>query len=241
MRPMSKYFISLYFLFCLCFASFGQVPIQETSTDSVKFTEKYGLRLGGDLSKLLKSFMDDNYSGFEVNGDYRLTKNIYVASEIGFEEYTTINSYLNSTASGSYLKGGFDYNMYANWFGMENMIFAGFRVGVSSFKQILTSYTVYQTDQSWPSSTINPGTEFSGLNALWGELLIGIKAELFTNFYIGANVQLKGRASEKEPENFENIYIPGFGRTYDSGSFGINFGYNVSYLIPIYKKNNKSK
>ena len=70
MRPMSKYFISLYFLFCLCFASFGQVPIQETSTDSVKFTEKYGLRLGGDLSKLLKSFMDDNYSGFEINGDY---------------------------------------------------------------------------------------------------------------------------------------------------------------------------
>ena len=36
--------------------------------------------------------------------------------------------------------------------------------------------------------------------------------------------------------NFETIYIPGFGRTYDSGRFGMGFGYNISYLIPLYKK-----
>jgi hypothetical protein len=205
-------------------------------SDSIKYVQKYGLRLGGDLSKLVRTFIDDDYSGFELNGDYRLTKNLYAAAEIGFEENTTANNNLNSTANGSYFKGGIDYNMYKNWFGMENMIYAGFRVGAASFKQTLNSYTIYQTNQSWPLTTVNSSQEFSGLNAIWGELIIGIKAEVFHNIYLGLNAQLKGRITEKEPNNFENIFIPGFGRTYDSGKFGIGFGYNISYLIPLYKK-----
>jgi hypothetical protein len=36
-------------------------------------------------------------------------------------------------------------------------------------------------------------------------------------------------------ENFENLYIPGFNRTYD-GDFGVGFNYTVSYFIPIYKR-----
>ena len=50
---------------------------------------------------------------------------------------------------------------------------------------------------------------------------------------------LERRVFETEPENFENLYIPGFGRTFDSGNFGVGFGYNVSYLIPLYKKTKK--
>jgi len=53
---------------------------------------------------------------------------------------------------------------------------------------------------------------------------------------VGLNVQIKGRLSETQPDNFENIYIPGFGRTFDSGNFGLGFGYSVSYLIPLFKK-----
>jgi len=232
---MLRYSISTLFIMLVCSVALAQEET-ETLTDPIKYVEKYGLRLGGDVSKLVRSFIDDDYSGFEINGDYRLTKNLYVAGEIGFEEFTTTNDFLNSTANGSYFKGGIDYNMYKNWFGMENMIYTGLRVGATTFKQTVNSYTIYQTNQSWPLTTVNTGQEFSGLNAIWGELLIGIKAEVLNNIYFGINAQLKGRVTEKEPNNFENIYIPGFGRTYDSGSFGIGFGYNISYLIPLYKK-----
>jgi len=231
---MLKYSIStilILLMFNTALAQNDSIP-----SDSTKFAQKYGLRLGGDVSKLVRTFIDDDYTGFEINGDYRLTKNLYVAGEIGFEENTTSNNFLNSTANGSYFKGGVDYNMYQNWFGMENMIYAGFRVGAASFKQTLNSYTIYQTNQSWPPSTVTSGQEFSGLSAVWGELIIGIKAEVLNNIFVGINAQLKGRITEKEPDNFENIYIPGFGRTYDSGSFGIGFGYNISYLIPLFKK-----
>jgi hypothetical protein len=234
LQLMLKYSIStllILLMFNTTLAQNDSIP-----SDSTKFAQKYGLRLGGDISKLVRTFIEDDYTGFEINGDYRLTKNLYVAGEIGFEENTTANSFLNSTANGSYFKGGVDFNMYENWFGMENMIYAGFRVGASSFKQTINSYTIYQTNQSWPPSTVTSGQEFSGLSAIWGELIIGIKAEVLNNIFVGINAQLKGRITEKEPDNFENIYIPGFGRTYDSGSFGIGFGYNISYLIPLFKK-----
>ena len=45
--------------------------------------------------------------------------------------------------------------------------------------------------------------------------------------------------SQDQPSGFENLYVPGFNRTYDSGRFGIGFGYTLSYLIPIYKKDKK--
>ena len=54
-------------------------------------------------------------------------------------------------------------------------------------------------------------------------------------------MQLKARISEKSPDNFENLYIPGFGRTYDSSKVGTGFSYSISYLLPIYKKDRVKK
>jgi len=110
------------------------------------------------------------------------------------------------------------------------------RVSASAFSQTINSHTVFNTNQDFPQTTVTDAVNINGLTAIWAELILGIKAEVFNNLYVGLNVQFKGRVSETELDNFENIYIPGFGRTYDSGSFGIGFGYNVSYLIPLYKK-----
>jgi hypothetical protein len=209
------------------------------AVDSIQYKKKFGLRLGGDLSKIVRTLIDEDYTGFEINADYRYSRNLFIAGELGTEEKTTSTDFLNSTASGTYIKAGIDYNMYKNWLNMENMIYGGLRAAFGSFKQTINSYTIYDTNQVWqPATTIIDSREITGLNAIWAELIFGIKAEVLNNVYVGLNVQLKGRISETEPGNFENIYIPGFGRTYDSGRFGVGFGYNVSYLIPFYKKGN---
>jgi hypothetical protein len=234
---MLKYIISTA-LCCLSFLTIAQND--SIPQDSLKHKQKYGLRLGVDLSKLARTAFQDDYTGFEINGDYRLTKNLYIAGEFGNEEKTTSTDFLNSTAKGTYFKAGIDYNMYQNWLDMDNMLYAGFRVGASTFSQTINSYTIYDTNAegAWGQTTVTDPLEFSGLSAIWGELIFGIKAQTLNNLYVGLNVQLKGRITEQEPDNFENIYIPGFDRTYDSGSFGIAFGYNISYLIPLYKKAN---
>ncbi|WP_460218691.1 DUF6048 family protein [Psychroserpens sp. MEBiC05023] len=212
----------------------------ETSSDTLVYKQKYGIRLGADIGKLIRMAVDEDYTGFEIIGDYRLTKKLYLAGELGTEERRIANDFLDITAKGSYFKAGIDYNTYTNWLDMQNMIYTGFRIGVSSFSQTINSFTVYNTNQYWNEpATETPNEEFKGLSGIWAELIIGFKAELLPNLYGGLNVQIKSMVSQDQPVGYENLYVPGFNRTYDSGRFGIGFGYTVSYSIPIYKKDKK--
>lgn len=256
MKHMSKYFSSI----CLLFAVF-LVQAQEIATDTIKKEikqekpktttkvvaetipdsvpvrkDRYGLRVGVDLYKLTRGLYDKDYKGVEFVGDFRLTKKYYLAVELGFEDKTTDDDRLNSTATGTYIKGGFDYNTYQNWLDMENIISIGLRGGFSTFSQQLNHYKIYNANPYWGEiPPISDGTKYTGLTAAWTEVVLGLKAKVFNNVFVGFSVQLKMLLANKEPDNFENLYIPGFNRTYD-GSFGVGFNYTVSYFIPLYKK-----
>ena len=222
----------------LCFSIIGNE--QKKDTTKVVYPERYGLRVGVDLHRLTKSFYDDNYKGLEVVADYRLTRRYYIAGEIGNEEKTVDDDRLNFTTKGTYFKVGFDYNSFENWLDMENMIYVGMRYGVSSFSQTRNSYKIYDSTNYYGETIITSGEKFSGLNASWIEVIGGVKAELFNNLYLGFSLRLNYLVSNKRPENFDNLYIPGFNRTYD-GKFGAGLNYTISYFIPIYKKNKEVK
>ncbi|MFD2552291.1 DUF6048 family protein [Bizionia sediminis] len=242
-QPTLTFFIKSCLLGLLCcsgsFAQNDSIPVGNGTAAKTVQKEKYGLRVGADASKLLRSVVDDAYTGFEIQGDFRFTKKWYVAGEFGYEEKQTTNDYLNTTASGTYIKLGADYNAYENWYGMSNLIYGGFRVGASNFSQELNSFSVYSENQYWaPQFTSSNSTTYSGLNAVWAEFIAGLKVEVLNNLYLGLNIQFKYIITQKEAENLENIYIPGYNKTYDSGSFGFGYGYTISYLIPIFKKAN---
>lgn len=234
-------FITKLIIILWCGFGFSQNEEQQskTPTDSVKHKQKYGLRVGLDISKPIRSVFDDDYSGLEIMGDYRLTKRWYLAAELGNETKKTNTNILKNTTKGSYIKAGADYNLYKNWYGMENMIYTGLRVGFSAFSQTREGFTSYTSSQYWGDEgqfTNNTPEKFDGLSAIWAEVQLGIKVEIFNNLYVGLNTQLKYLASQDQPTNFENLYIPGYNRTYDSSKFGFGYGYNISYLIPLYKK-----
>lgn len=200
-------------------------------------TQYYGLRVGVDLSKPIRTFIDDNYNGLEIVGDFRISNRYYIAAELGNESLTVTEfPNIDVTSSGSYIKAGFNYNAYRNWFGMNNLIYAGVRAGFSTFTQDLDSFTVSTSNTFFEPDIRTETIEFDGLNAVWLEFQLGIQAELFNNLYLGLNVQLKNRITETSPDGFENIYIPGFGQTTDTTDFGVGYGYTISYLIPIFKR-----
>jgi hypothetical protein len=201
----------------------------------VLFSHRYGLRVGLDLHRLSKSFYDNDYKGLEIVGDYRVSKKFYIAGELGNEDKTVDDDRFNFTTKGTYFKVGFDYNAYENWLDMENMIYAGMRYGVSSFSQTLNTYTIYDPTNYYGENTVVSGEKFNGLTASWLEVVGGIKAKIVNNFYLGFSVRLNYLVSNKKPDTFDNLYIPGFNRTYD-GKFGAGFNYTLSYMIPIYKK-----
>ena len=205
--------------------------------------ERYGLRLGVDLFKLTRSFYETDYRGLELVGDYRLTRWHYLAAEIGNENKTVDDDQVNFTTKGTYIKVGFDFNSFQNWGNMENIVSVGLRYGVSSFSQTLNSYQVYNPNPYFGESPVIIPTEnnkFDGLSAQWIEVVAGMKAEVFNNVFVGFSFRLNRLISQKIPNNFENLYIPGFNRTYN-GSFGVGFNYTVSYFIPLYKATVKAK
>lgn len=233
---MKHILLSFISLFCASSMMIAQ-ETQDSTKDSISVkTEKYGIRFGGDLSKLIRTAFESGYSGFEIVGDLRFSKRFYAAAEIGFEDREWDKDGIKATANGSYIKLGADFNAYRNWIGMNNAIFAGLRYGFASFSQELTEYTIYTTDTTFPAETRTDPKEFSGLNASWAEFILGVKTEIYKNLYLSINVQLKYMLSEKQPDNFDNLIVPGYNKTNDYSEFGVGYGYTLTYLIPILKR-----
>ena len=71
------YGISLCLALLFSFTAQGQDEEIETTKekDSTSIKRKYGLRIGADASKLVRTFIDDDYTGFELVADYRITQN----------------------------------------------------------------------------------------------------------------------------------------------------------------------
>ena len=230
---MYRYFSSLLILLFLGVSVNAQ---QTPAQDSINYQEKYGIRVGVDISKPIRTLLDDNYSGIELVGDYRVYKNFYISSELGTEKITFEGDNIETYTNGSYIKVGGDYNAYENWLEMQNAIFVGVRYGFATFSQTLDQYQIYTSSDYFGPDIREDNTETTGLTASWAEVMIGIKVEVLNNLYLSVNVQLKRRIGQNSPSNFDNLAIPGFGRTYDSGEFGAGFGYTISYLIPFYKK-----
>ena len=118
----------------------------------------------------------------EILADYRVSKRFFIATEIGYEDETTQEDYTNSTAKGSYIRLGFNYNAYENWLDMNNEIFVGYRYGFSVFDQTLNSYTPNISSTYFPANTFTPNTA-TNLNAHWSELMVGVKAETFKKLW----------------------------------------------------------
>jgi len=225
------FFISLLFSVC----SLSAQEEVEKELDTLKEKEIFGIRFGVDISKPIISLFKDDSKGYEIVADARVYKNIYAAIEFGHDNVTTIEDYLNCTTEGTYVKFGGNYNAYENWKGMTNEIYVGLRYGLSFFNQTLNSYTPNVYGTYFIPDTVEPNTEYTDLNAQWIEFVLGIRAETFKNFYMGFSLSFKAITSQKQPDNFQNLYIPGFYKV-SLNNLGFGFNYSLTYLIPYRKK-----
>ncbi|WP_231374001.1 DUF6048 family protein [Aureivirga marina] len=222
-------------LFLLSFTAFSQEENSNSKSDTLDIEQKYGIRVGLDISKPIITMFNADKKGLQVVADYRIRPNLYIAGEFGYDDHTREEDYLNFTTKGFYGTIGLNYNVYENWLDMNNEIFFGFRYGYARFSQTLNSYTVYQFGEYFPEETVTNPIEFDNLDAHWGALVAGIKVETFNNLFLGASVSVEKLFSSKQPENFRNLFIPGFERVYANDT-GITFNYTISYVIPFYKK-----
>ena len=229
--PMLKSIINS-LLLLMTFIGYGQDSIQ-------KYPERYSLRFGIDMSKPIRSVVEDQYKGLELTADYRLMYNLYLAGEVGIEDKRVVSESLDFMTSGEYLKLGLDINLFRNWQGMENQLLTGFRLGTSTHKYQLNGYAIRQLNHFWEEElykSLKTPIEYNNLSAFWFELLVGVKAELLTNLYMGISVRMNYLISDKEVDNFDNLYVPGFHRVSDISPWGAGLNYTIMYQFPFYKK-----
>jgi len=193
------------------------------------------LRLGVDLFKPIKTNFEDNFQGIEIVGDLKINRRIFIAAELGSEKKTQQTEQINFTTNGSYIKLGVDYNFFNNWKGMDNSIYLGLRYGRSIHSHNVNNYLVYITHHYWDNTKIINGNgigERKNLSSGWVEFVFGIKTELILNFYLGISLRLNRILSQNQPDNFGNLYVPGFNKVTDGNNFGAGFNYTLTYSFP---------
>ena len=196
------------------------------------------IRLGFDLLKPILSSSEGDNLNYEIVGDLQLTENIYLAGEYGLVDKVIEDENINFNSTGSFLRIGFDYNMFENWIGMDNSIYIGLRYGTSNFSSKILDYNVRNKDSYFSNLVTNEfqTIEYSNLSGNWIELLLGIKVETFKNVYLGLSLRLNKLLSDKKPDNFGNLFIPGFNKVTDENTFGSGFNYTLTYSIPLKKR-----
>ena len=228
---MLKY-ITCYLLFFVVYFGYAQDSI-------TKYKERYSIRFGIDMSKPIRSMIENDYKGLELTADYRITKKLYLAAEVGMEDKRVVSETLDFQTSGEYIKLGVDFNLFNNWKGMENMLLTGFRFGISTHSQQLNGYAVRQLDHLWAEDlykSLDQPLLFDDLNATWIEIIAGVKTELLNNLYMGISVRMNYLMNDKEVTNFSNLYIPGYHRGSEGSPWGVGLNYTIMYQFPLYRK-----
>ena len=207
----------------------------QSESDTIYVKNKYGIRAGIDLSKQIR-MLTEEYSGLSLYGDIKIKERLFIVAELGNEQKTIETENINSKLSGSYIKTGFNYNLYNNLPGLNNEIYVGLRYSQSLFKNELIDYSIYNKDRFWNDQRILEYKEFDNLKSSWIEFVVGFNSEIKNNLFMGLSLRLNRMLKQDIPENFTNLFIPGFNKVTENNNFGTGITYSIIYQIPIIKK-----
>ena len=230
MMRISRYIISFVVLLSVLRMQYTPAMCNEQDTTRIYINPMKGIRIGVDFSKFLYPFIYNwERTGFEATADMHIKKNLFGAVEAGWL-YINLNrtDYLYKQY-GFYGKFGIDYNLLKQKVpGSNDILYGGVRYGFSTFNQQAEQITI--TSHYWQDAT-GQTIPLTFMTSHWLEFLLGVKAEVLKNFYVGMSFRLKFRVI-KPKDDFSTPYmIPGYGNGNASTAIGINYclSYNLHF------------
>ena len=226
---LRTFLIKTLFSLCLLLLTsllYAQSEADSVATDTVrnKFVPT-GIRLGFDAVNVAKSRFQDNYNGWEFEGDIDFNR-YYLTLEYG---HWGRNLVADSTATyandGNYWRVGIDVNFLTRD-PDRNVFFLGARYGRSMFSE---SMTVVASDALW--GDVSDSFYHSGIKASWVELTAGLRVKVWKIFWLGYTGRLKFALSTDGSPEMLSYDVPGFGRTHRETTWGFN--YYVMIRIPV--------
>lgn len=199
-----------------------------------------GTYVGMDLYGIGASFFGSDTKSSELQVDVNLKNRFFPVVEIGYAKTEMVSEYGSHYQSrGAYFRVGMNYKIkYKNT--SESHIFFGIRYGWSPFKYDVESITIYDglfgegpynpnlSDDIWGGSVPFHEEGMSG-SGQWGEVVLGLRAQVWENFLMGWSLRYKRRFGYSGADTAIPAYIPGFGEN-DTSAIGIT--YSVIYKLP---------
>lgn len=237
---------TLNFILLICLLtlnSFGQEVRTDEEEQKIKpkrtdnFIRMDGIRLGADLTRPFQSlWTKGDRKGAEFSADFELKPNIFPVAEAGWEKYSLDHDFVSYNASGPYLRLGVNYNLLAAESKEErDILYIGFRYGVSFAKQEVSSYRIDNywgpTEGSFPSQTYQ---------SQWFEVVFGLTGEVLKNVYLGWSLRGKFNLVQKELELPPAFFNPGYGKA--ENGMNVDITYSLFYTLPFeFGRNKKGK
>ena len=211
---------------------YAQVDTTAMDTISLRKVKKpdsagHQLCLGIDMVRLAaNSYYNDRY-GYEMQGDYYLHNEYYLAVEGGWGGSTVNYADLKYTTTNNFVRVGFNKCILTrdnpkDW----DMMFMGIRIGEANITRSKASFIVI--DSVWGNSTTQYFASKS-YPAIWMELTGGMRVEIIRGFYAGWNVRGKFILNGKSFKDLSPLYIAGYGKGDKAGNFDFNL--YISYGI----------
>ncbi len=218
-----KFTTSVLFLLFVFSTSNGQQLPQEKT---------YGLRIGIDVSRLPLYFADPKIKGLEWSVDIEALPKFYPTLELGYGAFNIKKDNYQYKSNNQYLRVGFDYNILkTDAEDLYSIGYIGFRYGYSSLSYYAKNVII--SDEYWGDRLIDE-IDKPNMNIHWIELVAGLKAEIFPNFFMGWSFRGRFMLSKTKDEIMDPYKIPGYGK--GSSKSAIGFNYSLYYKFPLYKK-----
>lgn len=190
-----------------------------------------GLRIGVDLSRIVSAIYYPYRKEVTIVADARINSNLYAAFEGGYANTPYSDSTYTYKGNGMFVTLGVDYNFLKRQYPTEkNIFYGGIRYGFSHFNYSVPTYSI---NSPYWGDHLSGSVPKTNVNAHWVELLVGLKAEVLKNFFMGWNIRERILINSVKTDEIAPLVIPGFGSGSKRAVFDVQ--YTISYVIPFYR------
>jgi hypothetical protein len=183
-----------------------------------------GLRISVNIVRPLIMFPIPSRFGIEAVADFNINQDLFAVAEAGVSRRNLDEPGYNLIERGVFFRIGADRALYTYH---NDVIAIGGRLAFSTFNRKAPHITGH--DSYWGSFTgsLPAETFFSH----WAEVVLVLKTEVFTNFFLGWNIRGKVLLAGRNDRHLEERYIPGFGE----GNANVipGFDFYISFRIPL--------
>ncbi len=191
----------------------------------------FGPRIGLDISRFVYLFLDPAETAAEATLDAEVYRNLYPVLEVGYSSLDEKEGDFDYSMNGGYFRVGADYNVLKpKERSVHHTLTVGLRYGLAQFKHRAEHVTI--PSDYWGDYLLE--SHENSLTGHWLELVGGVKAEIFNNFFLGWSLRYKILLNPEIDPLFTPLIVPGYGK--GSMNRGLGFSYTVSYMFPILKK-----